>query len=279
MEERHPNYQPPYYEEDEIDLYELWLTIKKRWKVIALTAFMFFILSGVYIIIAKPVYKSDFTVKKGILSPGDIKIYLKRISDLIEQKKYDELAKLLNVDKNVAKDLVNIEVNQNRKEKSSTKIELYTYSTKHLNQLEKAILDYLNKNPFVQKEIGLEKEKTLSIINSIDNGIKGILKIRVKVIKKLENKLDAIRFNPAEIDEKIVNLQKQKCELERRLKDLKGFEIKVSISIPYKPYKPKKALILAVSVVTGLILGIFLAFFLEWLKATEAQHREEMGNK
>jgi len=47
---------------------------------------------------------------------------------------------------------------------------------------------------------------------------------------------------------------------------------------PEKPYKPKKKLIVAVALVSGLFLGIFAAFFREWLDNVKKRHREEIGN-
>ncbi len=43
---------------------------------------------------------------------------------------------------------------------------------------------------------------------------------------------------------------------------------------PEKPYKPKKKLIVAVAGVSGLFLGIFLAFFMEWLENVKKRHQE-----
>jgi len=289
--------------DDEIDLYELFLTLKKRWKVIALTTLIFFTFAVIYIFIAKPVYKSDFIInniykyesndkptvyifiiekgsdnqiiKEPLLSPNEIKLLIDRLSKLIEQNKYNQLAKLLNINENLAKDLKDVKVNTDRKDKTFMKIEIYAYSNKNFKRFETAILDYLNNNPYVQKEIRLEKEKIISDINNIDKVINKIEKLRGKIEKMLNNKSNILGFNPADIDIKIANLKSKKKELEEQLKELK-FESKVSVFTPDKPYKPKKALILAVSLVTGLIFGIFLAFFLEWLEGVKNRGGSEV---
>ena len=105
-----------------------------------------------------------------------------------------------------------------------------------------------------------------------------------------------------EIKRKIQTLKKQKVaetnsqnvELDLLLSDLKQFkdlyqtiklyEIKLDepfqiISPPYvpdkkEPYKPKKGLILAMSAISGLFLGIFLAFFVEWLESVRNRNKE-----
>lgn len=180
---------------------------------------------------------------------------------------------MLDIDKNLAKNIEDIKVAKNRNSKGFVKIELYAYSNKDLVSLEKAVLNYLNNNPYVQKEIDLEKDKIIAIINDINQSTKELLTIKLKVKKALnENKLSSIKFNPAEIDKELVKFGQQKIELKNRLKNL-GFEIKVPVSKPFKPYKPKKALILVVSIVTGIILGIFLVFFLEWIDGAKRNYR------
>ncbi|MEO2069362.1 MAG: Wzz/FepE/Etk N-terminal domain-containing protein [Desulfurobacteriaceae bacterium] len=47
---------------------------------------------------------------------------------------------------------------------------------------------------------------------------------------------------------------------------------------PKKPYKPKKKLIVVVSLVSGLFLGIFVAFFKEWLDNVKKRREEEKSN-
>jgi len=59
-----PAPEPYYcYEDDEIDLYELWLVLKKRKAIIIATTFLFTVLAIVYaFFIAKPVYRTEATL-------------------------------------------------------------------------------------------------------------------------------------------------------------------------------------------------------------------------
>jgi uncharacterized protein involved in exopolysaccharide biosynthesis len=45
-----------------------------------------------------------------------------------------------------------------------------------------------------------------------------------------------------------------------------------------KPYKPKKKLMIAVALVSGLFLGVFAAFFKEWLDNVRKRYREDESN-
>ncbi len=73
---------------------------------------------------------------------------------------------------------------------------------------------------------------------------------------------------------------------EYELAKAKEIEEKISFQVidpPYvpeleKPYKPKKKLIVAVASVSGLFLGIFLAFFVEWIENVKKRHAKEEEN-
>jgi len=50
------------YEDDEIDLYQLWLTLKKRKFTVLLTTLFFIAISTAYALLATPVYKTEATL-------------------------------------------------------------------------------------------------------------------------------------------------------------------------------------------------------------------------
>ncbi len=58
-----------YFEEDEIDLYELWLTLKKRWKVVIGTFLIFTVAAVVIAFIMTPVYRATTTLMPVSASP------------------------------------------------------------------------------------------------------------------------------------------------------------------------------------------------------------------
>jgi uncharacterized protein involved in exopolysaccharide biosynthesis len=84
-----------------------------------------------------------------------------------------------------------------------------------------------------------------------------------------------------QIASQLLSTLTQQYELAKaqELKEKVSFQI---IDPPYvpdpdKPYKPKKALIVALGLISGLFLGIFMAFFKEWLenvKRRRAQNEE-----
>lgn len=117
-------------------------------------------------------------------------------------------------------------------------------------------------------------------------------------IKNLKKKLQGLqgRLNYVSLPEYQLNLQKLRAQMsiaqglfETLVKEYemaKAQEMKEQISFqvidppytPDRPYKPKKKLIVAVALVSGLFLGIFAAFFKEWLDNVKRRYREEKSN-
>ena len=82
-----------------------------------------------------------------------------------------------------------------------------------------------------------------------------------------------IRFNPLSMEREILEVEKDLYDLKSRLEGLKAFEVTVEPTIPSDPVKPKKALILGVSLISSLLLGIFLALFVDWLEEARRRHQ------
>ena len=279
MEEKKPvkkEQEIIYYQEDEIDLYELWLTLRKRWKVIAFTTILFFFTAIVYIFIAKPVYTSSFFVK-----------IPKKLNDHIEYDKkgilkispdflftQEEIISLINRFNYNSEDFTFVTASKFRENKETVKIEIGTYKPSIIPHISKSLISYLNSNRYVKRKIETEKEKLLTFIKESKNKLQEMEKTKKLIYKELrEGNIKTLGFNPLDLDTKVLNIKKEIAELEIRLENLKGFEISVDPAIPEKPYKPKKKLILAVSAVSGLFLGVFLAFFLEWIENASRRHK------
>ena len=276
----------PYaYEDDEIDLYGLLLVLKRRWKTIVFSTFILVAVAVVYIFITKPVYKSDFVLKLPVriteslaevpeITPYEVKEYINPINQFLKGKKYAKAAKFLNLPEKDVRKLVDINVNTIRGNNKIVKIELETYEPLNIPIYTEKIYQYLQNNPSLREKLQLERKTIQENIKTISSKLKELKKLRDFLLSKLRSgRLNIVGFNPADLDKQILQLKLQLNNLKTQLKSLKGFEISVPPVIPDKPYKPKKLLILAVSLVSGLFLGVFLAFFREWLENAKKQHQ------
>jgi len=279
------NIQQYYYEEDEIDLYELWLTLKKRKKIILSTTLTFFIISLVYIFIATPVYKSAFTIKlpkkEGslLITQYEIKNLIDNINYLLKEKNFKEISKLLNIKEEDIKKIKNISLKKDRNAKDIATIEIETIDKNLVPNLEKGVYLFLDSNPFLKEKIKNERLLINKEIETLSSKISDLYEIRNDILEKIKkNEIKELGFNPQDLDIKIIDLKVKIDRLKTILKEIKGIEISIPAIIPENPYKPKKTLILAVATISGLFLGVFLAFFLEWLENVKRRYQEEKSN-
>ncbi|WP_457643030.1 Wzz/FepE/Etk N-terminal domain-containing protein [Persephonella sp.] len=266
-----------YYEEDEIDLYELWLVLKKRWKVIILSTSVLLFSAVAYIFTSKPIYESAFIVKvpAPFVSNQDTINSLEAVKTFLEEKRLKELSNILETNERILKELFSLSANPIKKEKNRIKISIAVYSPEVITYLSKSILNYLNKNKYLKNRLEIEKSTILQTIKNIKSEIKDTENLKQAIIAKIKSNNYNIGFNPLEIDESIIQLKEKLHTLDAKLKTLKGYEIVVEPVIPSKPTKPKKTLILAAATISGLFLGVFLAFFLEWIENAKRRHQRE----
>lgn len=264
--------------EDEIDLYEIWLKIKKRYKIIVGTVCFFVALSLIYIFITKPIYEEKFTVKlpsyanaKPLLTPQEVKGEIRKLDNLARLKRYEELSSKLNLKKEIASKMISIRANSIRGVNDAIEINIKVTDPSIVKLISLKTIDYLNNKKYTKEFIQTVKGQLEEEINEIEKTIRKLYDIK-KIIESSISKGQPIYFNPADIDEAILAFSNRLYELKFRLKTLKGFEISVEPEVPSSPTKPKKALIIAVSFVSSVFIGIFLALFLEWLEEVRIRY-------
>jgi len=267
----------PYYEEDEIDLYELWLIIKKRKKLIFLVVFFSFLLAIIYCLMVNPIYKSEFIIQGNAISSFQIKKYIDNFAYLLKEQRYQELDSKLNVSH--IKDIKKISASIPRNQKDLVIVTIETTKAPLVKEIEKNVLNYINNINEVKDRITLKRKELEQIIANIQEQINNLEGLRKEVYqnKKILSNLGSIQFDPSRINLAIKDLKNELAQRETQLALLKGASLVVEAVVPRKPAKPKKNLIVAVVTISALFFGIFLAFFLEWLE--QARKRYQEGKK
>jgi len=219
-----------YYQEDEIDLYELWLTLKKRWKVVLSTTALFVLASVVYILVAKPVYEVKAYIQTAYLG-GEIGIKPEKVKAEIEAKYIPQTSE--EKDKYMSTYnayLDKIDVKEIKKEKTDIlELTVLSINNKYGKSFADHILTLIQKEYKPKFEYFLEskkreiKSKTLQI-NKLQNQISQ-LNLQKNFISKeeipsLKEKINFHKERIKKIDELISSYRKSILNYEKTIKNL-----------------------------------------------------------
>ncbi|NPA52768.1 MAG: hypothetical protein GXO22_07720 [Aquificae bacterium] len=138
-----------------------------------------------------------------------------------------------------------------------------------LRQLESALSD---NNPKIQM-IREQLKAIDSQIKKLEEKSKGAFPSIADVPEKMTQYLDLLRkLKTSEAIYETLLKAYEQAKFEEAKKSL-YVQIIDEPFIPDKPIKPKKALMVAVAGVGSLFIGIFLAFFLEWIENIKRRHQ------
>ncbi len=295
------NFPPyPYYEEDEIDLFELFEIIWKKRVFVGVITTLITVAAIIYALIATPIYRSKATIlpvsssgssisipseimglasMAGISIPtssgkGEIIVRLKssllyeniikkyNLLPILFAEKWDVTSKKWTTDTppptledgiRTLKDMVNI--SEERKE-GSIEVSVDFKEPEEAARLVKLIL---------------EETKRLIIKNTVDRA--------KKTLKQLKSILPTVE-DPF-IQQKIYALMAKQLETISLAKAGESFAFIVvdPPRVPEKRIKPKRKLIVVVAFVSGFILSIFLAFFMEWIKNAKQEYSRRLEDE
>ncbi len=271
-----------------IDLREIFSILKRRKKLIFLLTALITILAIVYaFFIAKPVYEV-----KAVMELAQIdKKPVQNITDL--KQKVEIIFKVNSKDKktgfplvssiNLPKKTTNIMIIKAQGNDSSTAEQKLQDVISYIISLQdKELNSYTNiqkkRLALTKEDILQNKQLIIKIKKDIDNYENKLLNISkqdaaLAGIYTIETGKKQTELNNA--TSKIYALKNKKNDLELSISPLKIQKATTigKIEVHDHPIKPKKKLIVIVAFITGLMLAIFLAFFLEFLRGMK--HEEE----
>ncbi|WP_035586883.1 Wzz/FepE/Etk N-terminal domain-containing protein [Hippea jasoniae] len=252
-----------YYEEDEIDLKELFLTIwKHRWFVVIFT-FVVTLAAAIYAFTRTPIYEVKANLfpgfienfKNPLINSSKLVVFINSTFDMSETKqKLPSIKAKLN---KINKKIISITIQDTSNQKDLQELSNIMDS---IHKLEKPIIEDYKKS--ILQQINILQEQKKILINDEIN-YKDIIK-HTQNPHILNTYLQAI----SDIENKILSLNLKIENLKLRLSKIFIQQAKIIGKIEKHDYpvKPKKKLIIVVAFVTGLILAIFLVFFIEFIK-------------
>ncbi len=268
------------YPEDEIDLYELWLVLRKRAVIITVVALLCLGVGLAYALFSPRVYRvsnimflksfdiSHHAAVLGMQSPS--RVYLvsvaevKSFVDSLNRFPASQRAGLLGLDTGVMRDIRNIKVSGIKGAKA-LKIDVDTLDGKSGVKAIDAVVNFINTRPVVRERIASERAVVLKNTD--------VLKKIMDKPQIIDGKDRLIIYSP---EVSLFTLKESYNAMCSALEELgKGRVVALGdrTIVPVRPERPKKKLIFALSIVLGLLAGIFAAFFVEWIENARAYHK------
>jgi LPS O-antigen subunit length determinant protein (WzzB/FepE family) len=221
---------------DEIDLFKLLQKLyERRWMILGITAFTTVLAILVSVLMPKA-YKAGAIVEVKNISVPEIREGIKLSYEAYEDKTLKDILKKVKVsymEDNIAK----IEI---------TKGESPQLAKENLEK----VIELINKKLFPQKIEEIKKNFNIRL-SSIDQTIRDVT---------LGNKTI---YDPS----KYANLLTEKGQILRWLQNPEFVVLLTEIQTSSKPVRPKPLLYTSVGFITGIFLGIFVAFVLEAIKS------------
>ncbi|MGB6328766.1 MAG: Wzz/FepE/Etk N-terminal domain-containing protein [Halarcobacter sp.] len=157
------------------------------------------------------------------------------------------------------------------KNKSSNNTQNMLMSMQSLN-----IQNVIFNIPNIIEDLKRERKKLLNItIKDLENKKENLLKIKIKDLELEKQNLINDHIRKLEINLNIdlknkINMLKDEIQLKKlnlTNNSIKNSEVVGTIQVHDYPIKPKKKLIVIVSFITGLILSIFIVFFMNFVNS------------
>jgi len=258
--------------EDEISLYDLWIVILKRKKLI-IGLFLFAVISAAIISFLMPkIYRGDTVLRIPQFEIISSNISSKDLIDLIGKIDNERLAKIL-----PKTSIVITDIKLNAFKDSKDKIEVVVES-KDKNAILIAVselIDYTNTICLVKLTVKEEQDKLSKRVAELSwvlSASKELLNTYGQLLKA--GKLLPVGFNPIELNKRIADISLEKQITEQSLQRLSaGVSLVRQVEIRNKPVKPRIVMNIALSGVISLLSGIFLAFFLEFFERIKSPER------
>ena len=249
------------YHDDEIDLYDLWLVLKKRKLMILLIVLVTLGLAIAYATLAQKVYRVSNNLilnqMVGSIKQSELTAAIDELNELKNLRK-EKTAQLLSMHVDDLDKIINIKASVS-KGSGVVRVDIETLDNSAGIALMEALPGYIQSVPSIA--INLEMEKALTEKNMED--LKAIIDNPVKDLNLPSN---TVVYVPS------IDLYTLREKYNQLVITMENIEEKQLVSFawktepPLKPFKPKIILIVSLSLVMGCFLGIFIAFFLEWTR-------------
>ncbi len=239
--------------EGEINVYELYLVIKKRRPIVLACIILSSLIAVAYILISPNSYKvSNVVVIDPTASFGvdEFNVFLadRDILQLLKLQKLD-------LDNSFLDKVLEVKISPFKKNARALQIDVTALDKETGARLIKLMPHYLQTRPFIMNKIGEQKKILQENINDLDE-------FKKNPIKQLNGS-----GNMFLIGSEIYSLHErynQYCSTLEKHKNLQLVTLAGDTPLPTKPNKPKKLMVTLIGVFMGLFIGVCIALIMEW---------------
>ena len=242
--------------EDEINLYDYWKVIVRRKRLIIGLFLVAILVSAVISLLMPKIYRGEVVLTQLVLSPKEL-IAITGNKEILPTTHHSITAIKLNALKD-----------------STDKLQVII-EAKSVDDIPAAVVEiikYLNNIPFVNRSIEegrqrlLKQSEELSIVIEQSNKLAETYEKLLKASKYVPIGFSPAGFYPVDIRKRISDMKVEKFTIEQALNRPKGVEMLEKPYILKNPVKPSIKKNIVIAGITSLFAGIFLAFFMEFIK-------------
>lgn len=263
---------------DEIDLIELLakivLGIKANLKFF-IGAFIVGTLIGLaYYQFVPKTYESRMLISSDILTESYSKTLVSDLVKLIKEDNTSSLATRLKMSENQTATISDIEIkstieksdNIKEQEKSYLTIICRSRDNEVWPSLQQGIIGFLQENDFVKIRVEQRIKYFTQIIEKIDKELIDLNELKSKIANgqmSQTGKDNLVLFDPTTVNSKILDLNKEKINLQNSLETVNSIQLIEGFTVFKKPVSPK----LSISLAAGASFGLFLVFIIIAIKS------------
>jgi capsular polysaccharide biosynthesis protein len=271
--------------DDEINLYDLWRVLVKR-KGLIIAVFLVAVISAAVISSIMPkiyqgetvlvISKEDITVSKDMPTNNIAKLQeLIPASVLISMISPITKEKIRMISPQNSDSIVNVKPVELKG--STDKFNLIVESTNpgEIKDFVKDFVVYLNNHSVIRKSVEECRAHCTRRLVELTKVIDQSEMIKKRYEKMLtDGKLTVLGFSPVSLEKQVADLKIEKFCLEERLKSASGIDFANGMTVSDRPIRPRIKMNIVLAGLASLFIGIFLAFFLEFIKKMKGKSRE-----
>jgi len=251
--------------DDEINLYDFWKVIVKR-KMLIIGLFIVIVgLTAIGSFLMPDIYRGE---------AGLSIIYSDVYSDVIKAKELTDLIGRVDSEKQLRMvpksypNVTNIKFNAIKDSKNIIEVSIDAKKIDDIPRALSEVLVYLNNMDIIKSTVSREKGILIKQSAELSDLIKSSPDLLATYNKLFSaGKLATMGFNPVEVSKRVSDIKVELLRVEQLLSRLNngGIEIAAQPYVSNRPVSPKILLNVVAAGISSLLLGIFLAFFIEYI--------------